>query len=114
MRTDAPDAQVKWAARIAHEFTGALDKTLAARNEMARERPPQLVYTTEEWKQRKEYRTSRELPVRDDSVAGRLQAGRVLAGAELKNTQGKAEAFQASRHFWKFEVEGWHRPLSLK
>lgn len=114
IRTDAPDAQVKWAARIAHEFTGALDKTLAARNEMGRERPPQLVYTTEEWKQLKEYRTSRELPVRDDSVAGRLQAGRVLAGAELKDAQGKAEAFQVSRHFWKFEVEGWDRRLSLK
>ncbi len=114
IRTDAPDAQVKWAARIAHEFTGALDKTLAMRNEMGRERPPQLVYTTEEWKQLKEYRTSRELPVRDDSVAGRLQAGRVLAGAELKDAQGKAEAFQASRHFWKFEVEGWDRRLSLK
>lgn len=114
IRTDAPDAQIKSAARIAHEFTAALNKTLAARNEMGRERPPQLVYTTEEWKQLKEYRTSRELPVRDDSVAGRLQAGRVLAGAELKDAQGKAEAFQASRHFWKFEVEGWDRRLSLK
>jgi hypothetical protein len=38
----------------------------------------------------------------------------VLAGAELKDAQGKADAFQASRHFWKFEVEGWDRRLSLK
>jgi Relaxase/Mobilisation nuclease domain len=114
IRSDAPDTQIKSAARIAHEFMVALDKTLTVRKEMGRERAPQLVYTTEEWKQLKEYRTSRELPVRDDSVAGRLQAGRVLAGAELKDAQGKAEAFEASRHFWKFEVEGWDRRLSLK
>lgn len=114
IRIDAPDAQIKSAARIAHEFGAALEKTLAVRKEKGRETPPQRVYTTEEWRQLKEYRTSCELPARDDSVAGRLQAGRVLAGAELKDAQGKAEAFQASRHFWKFEVEGWDRRLSLK
>ena len=114
IRIDAPDAQIKSAARIAHEFSAAFEKTLAVRNQKGRETPPQPVYTTEEWKQLKEYRTSRELPVRDDSVAGRLQAGRVLAGAELKDAQGKAAAFQASRHFWKFEVEGWDPRLSLK
>ncbi len=32
----------------------------------------------------------------------------------MTDAQGKAEAFQASRQFWKFEVEGWDRPLSLK
>jgi hypothetical protein len=114
IRTDASDAQIKSSARIAHEFTAALEKTLAVRKERGRERPPQLVYTTEEWKLLKEYRSSREVPTRDDRAAGRLQAGRVLAGAELKDAQGKAEAFQASRHFWKFEVEGWDRRLSLK
>ena len=28
--------------------------------------------------------------------------------------QEKADAFQNSRHFWKFDVEGWDRQLSLK
>lgn len=114
IRTDASAAQIKSVAGLAYEFTSALDKTVALRKEMGRERPPQPVYTTEEWKQLKQYRTSRELPVKDDSVAGRLEAGRVLAGAELKDAQGKAEGFQASRHFWKFEVEGWDHRLSLK
>jgi hypothetical protein len=114
IRTDAPNAQIKSAARIAHEFAATLDKTLAGRKEMGREKPPQVVYTTEEWKQLKEYSTSRELPVRDDHAAARLQAGLALAGAELKDAQGKAEAFKTSRHFWKFDVEGWERGLSLK
>lgn len=57
IRTDAPNAQINSAARIAHEFGAALDKTLAARKEMGRDKPPQAVYTTEEWKQLKEYHT---------------------------------------------------------
>jgi hypothetical protein len=114
IRTDAPQAEIRSAALIAHELITALDKTLSLRKEMGRERSPQMVYTTKEWRNLKEYRASRELPMSDDRAAGRLQAGRVLAGAELKDAEGKAEAFQASRHFWKFEVEGWDRPLSLK
>jgi hypothetical protein len=114
VRTDAPSAQIKSAARIAHEFSTTLDKTLAGRKEMGREKIPHVVYTTEEWKQLKEYHTSRELPVRDDHAAARLQAGLALAGAELKDAQGKAEAFKASRQFWKFDVEGWEQGLSLK
>ena len=114
IRTDAPSAQIKSAARIAHEFATALDKTLGERKEMGREKPPQVVYTTEEWRQLKEYHTSREVPVRDDHSAARLQAGLALAGAELKDAQEKGEAFKASRHFWRFDVEGWERGLSLK
>ena len=38
----------------------------------------------------------------------------MLAGAELSDAEGKAEAFRTTRHFWKFEVEGWDRKLSLK
>ena len=114
IRTDSPSGQIKSAAKIAHEFVKALDKTLSVRKEIGRDRLPQAVYTTEEWKQLKEYRNSRELPVRDDRAAARLQAARVLAGAELKDAQEKAEAFKVSRHFWRFDVEGWERGLSLK
>jgi hypothetical protein len=91
-----------------------LAKTREARKEMGRERMPQVVYTTEEWKRLKEYRTSSNLPAKDDRAAARLESARVIAGAELKDAQGKAAAFQASRHFWKFDVEGWGRLLSLR
>ena len=114
IRTDASNAEIKSAARVANEFAVVLDKTLAGRKERGREKSPQVVYTTEEWKQLKEYHTSRELPVGSNRAAARLQAGLALAGAELKDAQEKAEAFRASRHFWKFDVEGWDRGLSLK
>ncbi|HWO01925.1 MAG TPA: relaxase/mobilization nuclease domain-containing protein [Blastocatellia bacterium] len=114
VRTDASNAQVKSTARIAHEFAAALDKTLVVRKEIGRDKPPQAVYTTEEWKQLKEYHTSRELPVRDDRAAARLQAGLAVAGAELKDAREKVESFKVSRHLWKFDVEGWDRGVSLK
>jgi hypothetical protein len=114
IRTDAPEPEIKSAARIAHELSSALGKTLALRKEMGRERPPQVVYTTEEWKQLKEYRASADTPVRNDHIAGRLQANYVLAGAGMTDAKGKAEAFQVSRHLWKFEIEGWEQGLSLK
>ena len=114
IRTDAPESEIKSAARITHELSVALDKTLMKRTEMGREMAPQVVYTTDEWKQIKECRTSRYLPVKDDRAAARLQATCVLAGAEMKDAHEKAQAFHASRHFWKFEVEGWDRKLSLK
>jgi hypothetical protein len=113
IRTDAPESHIKSAARTLHEFSAALAKTLAERKELGRERLPQIVYTTEEWKQLKEYAASRELPVKDDHAAARLQAICVLAGAEMKDAQEKAEAFQLSRHLWKFDVQGWDRQLSL-
>jgi cell division protein FtsN len=46
IRIDAPNAQIKSAARIAHEFSAALEKTLAVRKKMGRETPPERVYTT--------------------------------------------------------------------
>jgi MobA/VirD2-like, nuclease domain len=114
IRTDVPHTEVKSAARIASAFAAALEKTLGARKELGRENPPRVVYTTEEWKQLKEYAASRDLTTKDDRAAARLQASRVIAGAELKDAREKAEAFQVSRHFWKFDVEGWNRGLSLK
>jgi hypothetical protein len=81
---------------------------------MGRERMPQVVYTTEEWKQLKEYRASSNVPVKDDRAAARLQSACMIAVAELKDAQGKADAFHASRHSWKFDVEGWDRGLSLR
>ena len=114
IRTDAPEVQIKSAAKIAHEFTTALDKTLATRKEIGREKPPQVVYTTEEWKQLKECRASSNTPASDDRAASRLEAHCVLAGAEMTDAKAKAEAFQVSRHLWKIDVEGWDRGLSLK
>jgi hypothetical protein len=114
IRTDAPDKEIKVAARIAHEFSAALEKTLAMRKGIGKLVVPQLVYTTEEWRLLKEYKSSNQLSASDDHIAGRLQAGRMLAGVELKDAQGKAEGFQVSRQFWKFEIEGLDQRLSLK
>jgi len=114
IRTDAPHTQIKLAATIAHEFGKALDRTLATRKERGRDKPPRVVYTTEEWKLLKEYHTSNRLPERDDYAAARLRAGLIIAGADLKDAQRRADAFKASRHFWKVDVEGWERGLSLK
>jgi hypothetical protein len=114
IRTDATEPEIKSAARIAHDFATAMDKTLTIRKEMGREKPPQVVYTTEEWKLLKEYRASVNTPAKDDHAASRLQANCVLAGVEMTDTKAKADAFQVSRHLWKFEVEGWDRGLSLK
>src|SRR5215510_12489674 len=113
IRTDAPAKQVKWVARAAQQFAAALDKTLAARKEIGKERIPQTVYTTEEWKLLKEYAKSRDLSIDDDRAAARLQSTRVLAGAELKDAQAKVDAFESRRHFWKFPVEGFGK-LSLR
>src|SRR5262249_33433779 len=107
IRTDAPSSRVNWAAKTAHEYAVALEKTLAVRKQMGKEKLPQVVYTTEEWKQLKEYHRSRDVAVRDDQAAARLQSTRVIAGAELKEARAKAEAFESSRHLWKFEVDGW-------
>jgi MobA/VirD2-like, nuclease domain len=114
IRTDAPNSQVQAAARIAHELSAVYDKTIAARKEIGRQKPPKGVYTIEESKQYDEYQSSWNLPVNDDHAAGRLVAKCVVAGAELKGAQEKAGAFQVSRHLWKFNVEGWDKPLSLK
>jgi hypothetical protein len=113
IRTEAPAAQIKWAARTAHEFAVALEKTLATRKEMGKEKAPHVVYTTEEWKQLKEYSKTRDVAVKDDRAAARLQSTRVLAGAAQKDAQAKVDAFQTRRHFWKFHVEGFGK-LSLR
>lgn len=113
IRIEAPATQVKWAARTAQQFAAVLAKTLEARKDLGKERPPQVVYTTEEWKRLKEYATSRDVAVKDDRAAARLQARRVLAGAELKEAQAKVDAFETRRHFWKFHIEGLGR-LSLR
>lgn len=113
IRTDAPAGRVKWAAKTAHEYALALERTLSVRREMGKEKLPQVVYTTEEWKQLKEYGQSRDAGIRDDRAAARLQSAKVIAGAELKDAQAKAESFEASRHFWKFDVDGWGK-MSLR
>jgi MobA/VirD2-like, nuclease domain len=113
IRTEAPATQVKWAARCVNQFGVALQKTLAARKEVGKERLPQAVYTTEEWKQLKEYAWTRDLTVKDDRAAARLQSTRILAGAEVKDAQARVDAFETRRHFWKFHVEGLGK-LSLR
>ncbi len=113
IRSEASATQVKWAARTAHEFAVALERTLVARKEMGKEKVPHVVYTTGEWKQLKEYAKTRDLPIRDDRAAARLQSTRVLAGAEQKDAHAKVDAFQTRRHFWKFHVEGFGK-VSLR
>jgi Relaxase/Mobilisation nuclease domain len=113
IRTDAPAAQVKWAAKTAHEYSVALEKTLATRKQTGKEELPQVVYTTEEWKQLKEYAHSGDIGVKNDRAAARLQSKRIMAGAELRDAHAKSEAFETSRHFWKFDVEGWGK-MSLR
>src|SRR6266487_3248575 len=114
IRTEAPQGQIRSIANIAHDLKATVDKTIAARKQSGKERLPAVVYTTEECKQKKEYSASRSIPVKKKHAAARMQAARVLAGAELNDAEGKAEAFRTTRHFWKFEVEGWDRKLSLK
>jgi hypothetical protein len=80
---------------------------------MGKEDLPQIVYTTEEWKQLKEYAHSRDIAVKDDRAAARLQSTRIMAGVELRDAHAKGEAFETSRHFWKFDVEGWGK-MSLR
>jgi hypothetical protein len=113
IRTEAPADRVNWAAKTAHDYSVALEKTLAARKQMGKEELPQIVYTIEEWKQLKEYAHSRDIAVKDDRAAARLQSTRIMAGAELRDAHAKGEAFETSRHFWKFDVEGWGR-MSLR
>ncbi len=113
IRTEAPANQIKWAARTAHEFSVALQKTLATREKMGKERPPQTGYTTEEWMHLMEYAGTRDLAVKDDRAASRLQSTRILAGAEMRDAQARVDAFETQRHFWKFHVEGLGK-LSLR
>lgn len=104
---------MKWAAKTAHEYSVALERTIAVRRQMGKEELPQVVYTTEEWKQLKEYALSRDIGVKDDRAAARLQSTRIMASAELRDAHAKSEAFETSRHFWKFDVEGWGK-MSLR
>jgi hypothetical protein len=113
IRTEAPYPQVKWAAKTAYEYGVALQKTLVVRKQMGKEQLPQVVYTTEEWKQLKECAKNRDIAEKDDAAAARLQSTRIMAGAELREAQAKGEAFETSRHFWKFDVEGWGK-MSLR
>src|SRR5262249_21008931 len=84
IRTEASSSRVNWAAKTAHQYAVALGKTLAVRKQMGKEKLPQVVYTTEEWKRLKEYAQSRDVAIRDDQAAARLQSTQVIAGAELK------------------------------
>src|ERR1041384_4223325 len=113
IRTEAPYPQVKWAAKTAYEYGVALQKTLVVRKQMGKEQLPQVVYTTEEWKQLKECAKNRDIAEKDDAAAARLQSTRIMAGAELREAQTKGEGFETSRHFWKFDVEGWGK-MSLR
>ena len=114
IRTEAPEGQTKSIATIAYELMSRLDRTITLRKENGKKRLPAVVYTTKESKQLEEYRASHNIAGKEENAAARIQAARVLAGAELTDAQGKAEAFQTTRHFWKFEIDGWDRKLSLK
>jgi MobA/VirD2-like, nuclease domain len=114
IRTEAHQGEIRSIANNAYDLKATVDKTIAARKQDGKEWLPAVVYTTEECKQLKEYMASHLIPVKKEHAAARIQAARVVAGAELSDAEGKAEAFRTTRHFWKFEVEGWDRKLSLK
>jgi len=63
VRTNARDAQIRFAARIAHGLL-LLRRRRLAEKEMVRENHRKLAYTTNEWKQRKECRTYSNCPAR--------------------------------------------------
>lgn len=99
IRTEAPQGQIRSIANIAYELKATVDKNIAARKQAGKERLRAVVYTTEECKQLKEYRASYNIPVKEEHAAARIQAARVLAGAELSDAQGKAEAFRTHKAF---------------
>src|SRR5215472_11507205 len=113
IRTDAPQKEIKAAARNAQGLTAVLEKTITARAQMGKVKLPAAAYTIEEGRQLAEYHRSRD-PLRDEHATGRLVAQQNIAGAELTHSQRKAEAFEARRHLWKFELEGQDNKLSLR
>jgi hypothetical protein len=78
------------------------------------ERMPQPVYTTDERRQLKEFQASSDIAVNDYRATARLRSARVLSGTELTDARVKADAFEASRHLWKLNVEGWDKGLSQR
>jgi hypothetical protein len=113
IRTDAPQKEIKAAARNAQGLTDVLEKTITAREQMGKVRMPAAAYTIEEGRRLTEYHGSRD-PLRDEHATGRLLAQQNIAGAELMHAQRKADAFEARRHLWKFELEGQGSKLSLR
>src|SRR5215469_15199349 len=113
IRIDAPQKDIKAAATNAQGLTAVLEKTIKARQQMGKLKLPAAAYTIEEGRQLAEYHRSRE-PLRDEHATGRLVAQQNIAGAELMHSQRKAEAFEALRHLWKFELEGQDNKLSLR
>src|SRR5262249_50380689 len=112
VRTDAPQKEITAAARNAQGLTAVLQKTIKARQQMGKLRLPAAAYTIEEGRQLAEYHGSRD-PLRE-LATGRVVAQHNIAGAELMHAQRKAEAFEARRHLWKFELDGQDSKLSLR
>src|SRR5262245_42242257 len=113
IRTDAPQKEIKAAAINAQGLTDVLKKTITAREQMGKLKLPAAAYTIEEGRRLAEYHGSRN-PLKDEHATGRLLAQQNIAGAELMHSQRKAEAFEARRHLWKFELEGQDSKLSLR
>ena len=105
IRTDAPQKEIKAAARNAQGLTDVLEKTIKAREQMGKLKLPAAAYTIEEGRRLAEFHGSRD-PLRDEHATGRLVAQQNIAGAELVHAQWKAKAFEARRHLWKFQLEG--------
>src|SRR5262249_41191513 len=114
IRTEAPENQIRSVANIAYELAALVDRTIVTRKENGKELLPAPVYTTLECQELMEYHSTRSWATKDEHAAARIQAVQALAGAELTDLQGKADAFQTTRHLWKFEIEGWQGKLSLK
>src|SRR5215813_77909 len=113
IRTDAPQKEIKAAARNAQGLTDVLEKTITAREPMGKLKLPAAAYTIEDGRLLAEFHGSRD-PLRDEHATGRLLAQHNMSGAELLHAQWKAKAFEARRHLWKFELEGQDSKLSLR
>jgi hypothetical protein len=113
VRTDAPHEQIEVATRRAERLTDALQRTLKARQELGRQRLPELVYTTEERRRVTEYERSRDLMVKNEGLTARLLAHQEVSQAEVRDAHGGREKYESSRQFWKFTVEGEDRKWSL-
>jgi hypothetical protein len=112
IRTDAAREQIEIATRRAERLTDALHRTLNARQELGRERLPEMVYTREERRRLTEYELSRNI-VKDDRLTSRLLAHQEVAQAEVRDAHVGRTKYQARRQFWKFTVEGHDGKWSL-
>lgn len=113
IRSDATEKEIQSATRMAESLRSLLERTVSVRAERGKTNNPGTIYTIQEAKLINQYRSSRELPIKNIDRAARLVAHQKIAEAQLLDAKGRAEAFEARRNLWKFQVEGWDKKVSL-